>query len=172
MAEEIINKVAQSGILTLDLEGYYPKEEIIGFDIKPLLYMEMLLKEKDFRQQLKTMDWSAYEGKAVAIYCSADAIIPRWAYMLLAVYLQPVTAAIYVGTVEELAMSLLIQKVKELDYTEFEGKRIIIKGCGPLNVSAAAYMEMTKNMLPFAQSIMYGEACSSVPVYKKKKVAK
>lgn len=169
MAEEIINKVAQSGILTLDLEQYYPKEEVIGFDIKPLLYMEMLLKEKDFREQLKTMDWSVYEGRAVALYCSTDAIIPRWAYMLLAVYLQPLASALYVGTVEDFAMSLLIQKVKELDFKEFEGKRVIIKGCGELNVSASAYMEMTKDLLPFAQSIMYGEACSSVPVYKKKK---
>lgn len=169
MEEEIINKVAQSGILTLDLEEYYPKEEIVGFDIKPLLFMEMLLKEKDFREQLKTMDWSAYEGKAVAIYCSADAIIPRWAYMLLAVYLQPITNTLFVGTVEEMASHLLLKKINGLDYLQYEGKRVIIKGCGDLDVSASAYMEITKNLLPFAQSVMYGEACSTVPVYKKKK---
>lgn len=168
MAEEIINKVAQSGIVTLDLEDYYPKLEVIGLDIKPWLFMEMLLKEKDFRQQLKQMDWSVFEGKAVAIYCSNDAIIPRWAYMLLAVYLAPIAARLYVGTPEAFTIELLNESIAHIDFPAYQGKKVVIKGCGDLEIGATAYVEITRQLLPYVQSIMYGEPCSTVPVYKKK----
>lgn len=166
--EEIINKVAQSGIITLDLETYYPTSEIIGLDIKPWLFMEMILKEKEFRQRLKEMDWTVYQGKAVAIYCSNDAIIPRWAYMLLTVYLVPIVSRLYVGTPEAFTMQLLNEAISTLDFPSYAGKKIVIKGCGDREVGAAAYAEITRLLLPYAQSIMYGEPCSTVPVYKKK----
>lgn len=169
MEEEIINKVAQSGIITIDLEDYYPKTPIVSFDIKPLLFMEMLLKEKDFRQQLKEMDWAPYADKIVAIHCSSDAIIPRWAYMLLAIYLEPIAGAVYVGAPDEIAARLLLEEIQKIEVADFEGKRMVIKGCGDLSIGAEAYLLITQKLLPVAQSIMYGEPCSTVPVYKKKK---
>lgn len=169
MEEDIIvNKVAESGIITIDLEDFYPREEIMGIDIKQWLFMDMLLKEKAFRQSLKENDWTIYQAKSVAIYCSTDAIIPRWAYMLLATYLSPVAADIFIGTPEQMAMHLIENKILELDLNQYQDKRIILKGCGKKDVNAAVYFAMTRRLLPRVQSIMYGEACSSVPVYKRK----
>jgi len=169
MEDIIINKVAESGIITIDLEDFYPKKEIIGIDIKQWLFMEMLLKEKPFRQSLKENDWTIYQGKLVAIYCSTDAIIPRWAYMLLATYLTPLAAETYIGTPDQMAMHLILRQVQDLDLTPYQDKRIILKGCGKKDVNEAVYFTMTRRLLPHVQSIMYGEACSSVPVYKRKK---
>ena len=166
---EIINRVAESGIITIDLEDFYPTEEIAELDIKPFLFMEMLLKEKDFRQQLKDYDWTRFQHKNVAVFCSVDTIIPKWAFMLAANYLQPVARRIFAGTKEELAEQIILEKIqREIQPEEFTDKRIVIKGCGEKEISARIYLEITTLLLPFAKSIMYGEACSSVPVYKKR----
>ena len=165
----IINKVAESGIITIDLEEFYPTEEIIGVDLKQWLFMDMLLKEKEFRQSLKDNDWAVYQDKLVAVYVSTEAIIPRWAYMLLASYLRPVAKQVFIGTPKEMAMQLVASAVEQLDPTEYQDKRIILKGCGKKDISETVYFRMTEKLLPHVQSIMYGEACSSVPVYKRRK---
>jgi hypothetical protein len=168
MNDEIVNKVATSGLITIDLEQYYPKEEIILFDIKPYLFMELILKEKNFREALQQTDWLQYKNKIVAITCSTDAIIPAWAYMLIASYLQLLAQDIILGSREEAIKQTILKKINEIVVSEFQGTRVIIKGCGDVNIDAAAYMEITKMLLPVVKSIMYGEACSNVPVYKKK----
>ncbi|HEY0299480.1 MAG TPA: DUF2480 family protein [Arachidicoccus sp.] len=168
METEIINKIAASGIVTIDLEKYYPNQPIVGFDLKPLLFMEMILKEKDFRQQLKETDWTQYQHRYVAVYCSCDAIIPRWAFMLVATYLQPFAKDFIAGTENDLINKLMTQNIGTIDFIDFQDRRVVIKGCGDLDVSALAYLEITKRLLPYAQSIMYGEPCSTVPVFKRK----
>jgi hypothetical protein len=168
MPEEIINKVASSGIITIDLEDYYPKEEIVVLDIKPYLFRELILKEKDFRDALQKTDWTKYQNKIVAVICSVDAIIPAWAYMLIATYLQPLAKNIIIGDEKEAIKQNILNKINEIDSSGYNEKRLIIKGCGDVFIDAAAYMEITKKLLPVAKSIMYGEACSNVPVYKKK----
>lgn len=168
MSEPLINKVAESGLVTLDLEQFYPREETAVFDLKDHLFMGMILKEKDFREGLKQLDWLAYAGKYVALCCSADAIIPVWAWMLAASYLQPVAKDIVMGDEKELHKQLYLRNIGKIDVSEFEGKRMVIKGCGETPVGDYVYMEITKKLLPVAKSIMYGEPCSTVPVYKKK----
>ncbi|HSZ86420.1 MAG TPA: DUF2480 family protein [Puia sp.] len=168
MAEEIINKVASSGIITIDLEDYYPKEEIAVFDIKPYLFRELILKEKDFREALQKKDWIKYENKIVAVICSVDAIIPAWAYMLIATYLQPIAKDIIIGDEKEVIKQNILKRIDTININDYNEKRLIIKGCGDVFIDSAAYMEITKKLLPVAKSIMYGEACSNVPVYKKK----
>ncbi len=168
MNEEIINKVAGSGLLTLDLADWYPKEEIVLFDLKPYLFMEAILKEKEFRASLQNIDWPAYQGKIVAVTCTADAIIPLWAYMLVAVYLEPLAAAIVMGDRETALQQVFLSRINTIDEQEYADKRVIVKGCGDLPVGANAYMEIARRLRPVVKSIMYGEACSNVPVYKKK----
>lgn len=168
MSEVFVNKVAESGILTLDLEQYLPKEEIAVFDIKGYLFMELILKEKDFRAALQSLDWSVYEGKNVAVTCSADAIIPVWAYMLITVYLQPVAKEVFFGTEEEMKKALLLRNIAELSAADFTDKRVVVKGCGDVEIGPFAYLEATKKLRPVAKSIMYGEPCSTVPIFKKK----
>ncbi|HEV7332666.1 MAG TPA: DUF2480 family protein [Flavisolibacter sp.] len=167
MSEAIVNKVAQSGLITLNLEDYLPAGEMVTFDLKDYLFMGLILKEKDFREALKNLDWSQYSGKNVAITCTADAIIPLWAYMLVTTYLQPVTSAIYVGTEEEMHKHLFLKNITAIDATALADKRIVVKGCGDVPVGAFAYAELTRHLLPHVKSIMYGEPCSTVPVYKK-----
>ena len=168
MAEEIINRVAASALDELDLEDYYPKEEIVTFDLKPFLFMELILKEKDFREALKNTDWSIYQGKVVAVTCSADAIIPMWAYMLVSTYLQPVAADVVFGDADTALKQLFLKKISSIDVNQFLDKRVVVKGCGNLPVGEYAYLEITKVLRPVAKSIMYGEACSTVPIFKKK----
>ena len=171
MEDQIINKVAASGIVTIDLGDYHPKDSAIAeFDLKPFLFMEMILKEKDFRRQLKDTDWTQYKDKHVAVFCSSDAIIPRWAYMLVTTYLQPQAKDIVAGTKNDIINALMIRNLETIDYTAFTSARVVIKGCGDTDISAAAYLEITKRLLPYAQSIMYGEPCSTVPVFKRKNV--
>ncbi|MEO9211125.1 MAG: DUF2480 family protein [Ginsengibacter sp.] len=170
MDNPIINKVAQSAIITLDLEKYYPQGEMIVFDMKPHLFMKMILKEKDFREALKDLDWNQYENKNVGITCSADAIIPLWAYMLVTTYLQPVAKDIVFGNEETLFQTLFLKNLQEINAKEYKEKRVVIKGCGDKAIPASAYIEITKMLRPFAKSIMYGEPCSTVPVYKAPKV--
>lgn len=168
MSEPIINKVADSGIITLDLEKYYPKGENVVFDLKGFLFMEMILKEKDFREALKKTDWSIYKDKNVAITCTADAIIPVWAWMLVVSYLQPEAREIVMGDEKELHKNIFLKNISAIDVNEFEGKKVVIKGCGEIPIADYVYMEITKRLRPVAQSIMYGEPCSTVPVFKKR----
>lgn len=168
MSETFINKVTESALITLNLEEYYPKAKIEVFDIKSYLFMGLILKEKDFREALKNLDITVYEGKYVAITCSADAIIPMWAYMLIGSLLQPVATDLYYGTEEQFRQHLLLQAIAALPASEYEDKRVVIKGCGELPISEAAYLAATKLLRPVVKSIMYGEPCSTVPIFKKK----
>jgi hypothetical protein len=168
MSEEIINKVAQSALTTLDLETYFPKDEVVVFDLKPLLFMEMIIKEKDFRASLLATDWNVYADKQVTVTCSADAIIPMWAYMLVASYLQPVAADVFFGTTDEATREIFMRRLRTIDVGAFADKRVVIKGCGELGIGPFAYLEITKLLRPVVKSIMYGEPCSTVPIYKKK----
>jgi hypothetical protein len=166
--EPIVNKVAESGILTLDLEEFYPKGEIAVFDLKDHLFMGLILKEKDFRAALQTMDWSAYRDKYVAVTCSADAIIPIWAYMLIASYLQPVAKDVVVGDEKTLINTLFVKNIAAFKGEDFLDQRVVVKGCGDIQIPETAYLEITSKLRPYAKSIMYGEPCSTVPIFKKK----
>jgi len=168
MSEPIINKVAESGLVTLDLEQWYPRGERIVFDLKDHLFMGMILKEKEFREALKNTDWTAYEGKDVALYCSADAIIPVWAWMLAAAYLQPVAREIVMGDEKELHKQLYLKNLASINPADYTDKRVVVKGCGDTPIEDYVYMEITRRLRPVAKSIMYGEPCSTVPVYKRK----
>jgi hypothetical protein len=168
MAEEIINKVASSALLQVDLEEFYPKDEVVLFDLKPHLFMELILKEKDFREGLQKLDWSVYQNKIVAVTCTADAIIPVWAYMLIATYLEPVAAQVIFGDEKTAIKQVFLQNIDKIDAEQFSDKRVVVKGCGDLPIEEFAYMEITKKLRPVAKSIMYGEPCSTVPIYKRK----
>ncbi len=168
MSEVFQNKVAESGIITLDLEQYYPQEETAVFDMKDHLFMGLILKEKDFREALKNMDWEIYRDKNAAVTCSADAIIPVWAYMLVSAALEPVAVNVVFGTKEEIQQQLLLANIAAIDTQQFTDKRVVIKGCGEIPISEAAYLQITRQLRPVAKSIMYGEPCSTVPIYKKK----
>jgi hypothetical protein len=168
MSDTIVNKVANSGLITIDLENYLPPGEVVTFDLKDHLFMGLILKEKDFREALKNLDWSVYQDKYVAITCTADAIIPAWAYMLVVTYLQNIAKDVYVGTSTEMQKHLLLKNIAAIDVNEFADQRIVIKGCGDASIESFAYAEVTKVLLPVVKSIMYGEPCSTVPVFKKK----
>ena len=168
MQETIVNKIAESGLVTLDLEEYYPKEEIVVFDLKAHLFMGLILKEKDFRAALQNIDWSQYQSKNVALTCSADAIIPMWAYMLVASYLRPFANEIIFGNKETVISALILKNLSKINGEEFTDKRIVVKGCGDVQIPESAYIEIISKLRPYAKSIMYGEPCSTVPIYKKK----
>ncbi len=167
MSETFVNKVSESGIVSLNLEDYFPRQGIQIFDMKDYLFMGLILKEKDFREALKTIDLASYENKIVALTCSADAIIPIWAYMLAASVLQPVASQVIFGNEEEAVKAALLKNISLLNVAEFADQRVVIKGCGELPITESAYIEITKMLRPVAKSIMYGEPCSTVPVYKK-----
>lgn len=168
MSEEMVNKVAESGLISFDLEEYYPKGEIKTFDLKAYLFMELILKEKDFRAALQTTDWNVYQDANVAITCSADAIIPMWAYMLVASHLQPFAKEIVFGDEKKLVSTLLFKNLASVKGEEYTDKRVVVKGCGEVEIPESAYVEITNKLRPFVKSIMYGEPCSTVPIYKKK----
>lgn len=168
MSDAIINKVAESGLIELDLEKYYPEGEIVSFDLKHYLFRELILKEKDFREALKQLDASVYKDKLIAVYCSTDAIIPAWAYMLVASALQPYAKEIVCGDESFLHKTIFLRNINAIDINEFADKRIVVKGCGDHPIGEFAYLEITKLLRPVAKTIMYGEPCSTVPVFKKK----
>ncbi len=165
--EEIVNRVARSPLITFDLEDIYSPGERVLFDIKAHLYQGMILKEKDFRAFVKEHDWSQYQGKNVALTCSVDAIIPTWAYMLLCVNLEPYAHHLVLGDLQDLEKALYQKALNAIDPEDFRDKKVVIKGCGKLPVPESAYIEITRLLRPVAKSIMYGEPCSTVPLYKK-----
>jgi len=167
MKETIVNKVKKSPLITFNLEEYYTEGERILLDIKDQLFRGLILRERDFRAFVKAQDWSQYEGKYVAITCSADAIVPMWAYMLLATKLEPYAAYVCFGTLDQLEVELFKQALSKIDLSQFEQKPVVIKGCSNKPVPIAAYVEITRLIRPYARSIMYGEPCSTVPLYKK-----
>ncbi|MDI9868314.1 MULTISPECIES: DUF2480 family protein [Flectobacillus] len=166
--DPIINKVASSGLVTLDLEDYYHQGERVIYDLKDNLFMGMILKEKDFREFLKNHDWSIYEGKNVAVICSEDAIIPTWAYMLLALKLSPFANAVVYGNLEQLEDKLYFDAIAKINPLDYADARVVVKGCSKVPVPTSAYVEITQKLMPHAKSLMFGEPCSTVPLYKKK----
>lgn len=168
MDETIINKVTESGLVTLDLEEYYPRDEIVLFDLKDYLFMGLILKEKDFREALKNHDWEKYRNKYVAVACTVDAIIPPWAYMLVISYLEPIARDAMMGDEKEIYKAVFLKNIRSIDIKQFADQRIVVKGCGERKVEDFAYLEITKLLRPVARTIMYGEPCSTVPVYKRK----
>ena len=165
---EIVNKVANSALEVFDLEDYYPKGIRSQIDISLWLLEGLLLKEKDFRAHLQEHDWSQYQDQFVAINCSTDAIFPAWASILVAIQLAPFAKKIVNGTIEDLDATLYEELLSKMDYSAYENKAVIIKGCSKKPVPVRAYLLAAKNLQPFARSIMYGEACSAVPLFKKK----
>ncbi len=165
--EPIVNRVANSPLITFNLEEYYHQGERVVYDIKDNLFQEMILREKDFRAFVKEHDWSQYEGKNVALACSVDAIVPTWAYMLLASKISPYAHRVVFGTIEELESALFQEALSQIDFSTFQDKKIVVKGCSNVPVPTQAYVEVTARLRPFAASIMYGEPCSTVPIYKK-----
>lgn len=168
MADEIINKVAQSKLVTFDLEDYYPKGERKVLDLKDWLYEGIILREKEFRAFLSEYDWEQYSNAFVALTCSTDAIVPGWAYMLVTTKLQPYAKRIVQGSLVDLETSLYQAIISDLDVSAYAGTPVIIKGCSHKPVPPNAYLLLTEKLMPVAKSIMYGEACSSVPLFKRK----
>jgi Protein of unknown function (DUF2480) len=168
MTGEIVNKVASSQLETIDLENFYPKEEIKTLDLKSFLFMELIIKEKDFREMVQKTDWSVYQGKIVSIGCSVDAVIPVWVYMLLVSHLQPYATDIIMGDEAEASRQTVVKRIEGMDISDYVEKRVVVKGCGDKPIDDFAYLEIMKKLRPVAKSVMYGEPCSTVPIYKKK----
>jgi hypothetical protein len=164
----IVNKVEKSGIITLDLEAIIPEGEISYIDIKDNLFQGLILREKDFRQWVKENDWTPYENNIVSIYCSVDAIVPTWAYMLVTTALNNIASEVYFCKPDELALVRAERLTGKLDFSQYADKRIVIKGCGDREIHSHAFVSLTERLLPLAKTIMYGEPCSTVPVYKKR----
>lgn len=167
MPDQIVNRVANSKLVVIDLEDFYPKEPLVIFDIKDWLFEGLVLREKDFREYVKNHDWSKYKDQYIALTCSTDAIIPSWAYMLLTTQIGSFAKKVLIGNLEVLETSIYQDIISNLDVSEFKDKPIIIKGCSNKPVPENAYLLLTSKLLPIAKSIMFGEACSSVPLFKR-----
>ncbi|HOY19652.1 MAG TPA: DUF2480 family protein [Haliscomenobacter sp.] len=168
MEEMLVNRVANSGLTTINLEDFFPTGEIAHFDLVDYLFMGLILKEKDFREALKNHDWTQYQGKVLLVYCSNDSIIPVWAYMLVATYAEPFAKDIFQGDLENYYKAAYNRALSHIDPASYAGQRIVIKGCSDKPVPPAAYLELTRVLKPHVLSIMYGEPCSTVPIYKRK----
>jgi hypothetical protein len=168
MSETINNKVADSGIVSIDLASLLPANEIVLFDIKPYLFMELILKEKEFRAALNSIDWSFYQDKVVGIVCSTDAIIPMWANMLIVSALNSFAAAVYFGDENKIREQQLLENIAKINANDYNNQRVVIKGCGETPIGESAYIAITQKLRPEVKSIMYGEPCSTVPVFKRK----
>lgn len=168
MSDTIQNRVADSGLITLDPASFLPKQEVVPFDLKDYLFMGAILKEKDFREAMTSLDPTTFTGKPVAVYCSADAIIPMWAYMLVSSKLTPVASLVYAGTPDELRKKIFLDNLDAINAADFTDQRVVVKGCGDEPIGEWAYLEITRRLQPVVKSLMYGEACSAVPVYKRK----
>jgi len=167
--EGIVNKVANSSLVNFNLEDYYTEGKRVAFDIAPFLWQELVIKEKDFRKQVKAYNWKAFEGDLIAIHCSSNAIIPTWAYMLIALSLEPFASKVCFGSLQDLERELLLEKLSPIDFSSYSNKKVIIRGCSNKPIPEFAYTYVALKLKPFAQSIMFGEACSSVPLFKQKK---
>lgn len=168
MEEEIINRVANSGLVSIDLEDLVEAREKVQIDIKDQLFQGLLLREKDFREFIKSHDWSRYKDCNVAVHCSTDALVPAWAYMLVAQALQPYAHFVAFGNLRELDGQLFQEAIDRLKPEDYAGQRVVIKGCSDREVPVSAYVAITRKLTPVVKSIMYGEPCSTVPVFKKK----
>ncbi|MGI4021726.1 MAG: DUF2480 family protein [Janthinobacterium lividum] len=168
--ENIVNKVAQSGLVTFDPASLYPIGERVLYDIKDNLFHGLMLREKDFREFIKEHDWSQYHNKNVAVTCSADAIVPTWAYMLLANKLVPYAQKVVFGDLNTLETVLFEEAISNMDLEKFRDQRVVIKGCGDISVPESAYVSLTFRLTSVVKSILYGEPCSTVPVYKRKEL--
>ncbi|MEN8124697.1 MAG: DUF2480 family protein [Bacteroidota bacterium] len=168
MSRQIVNKVANSKLVTIDLEEFYPEGERVMLDIKKWLFQEQILKEREFREALKNNNWSNYQNKFVALTCSIDAIIPSWAYLLITIYLSPYAKKIVVGNFEQLETSIFQDIITKLPLKQFENKPVIIKGCSQKEIPHTAYTFLVTRLLPVVKSLMFGEACSNVPLFKTK----
>lgn len=168
--DEIINKVEKSGLITLDLEDFYPKEPRMLFDLKDYLYEGLVLREKEFRENLSKLDWKMYENAYVAVTCTSDAIVPSWSYLLIANHLTGVAKLISFGTLEDLERDIFTEIIDKMDVDNYNDKKIIIKGCSRKPVPQNAYLQLIQKLKPIASSLMFGEACSTVPIFKKKKL--
>jgi len=166
--DEIRNKVAESGLITLSLEDYYPRAKRMNLDIAPWLYEGIMLREKEFRAHLKEHDWLQYKEACVAVYCSEDAIIPQWAYMLIGTYLEDLAKRVVYGSLEQLEMLLMEESLAAIDWDQYKDKRVIIKGCGDLPIPPQSYLSIAMHLKPRVKSLLFGEACSTVPIYKNK----
>ncbi|CAL68069.1 DUF2480 family protein [Christiangramia forsetii] len=169
MAEEILNRVAQSKLITFNLEDHYPKGQRFVFDLSQWFHEGFVLREKEFRDQAKEHDWSQYNDQFIALGCSTDAIVPAWAYMLISSYLEPFAKKVVIGDLEMLESHLYQEIIDNLDVSDLEGKAVIVKGCSNKPVPKNAYIFLINKLQPVVKSLMYGEACSSVPLYKKPK---
>jgi hypothetical protein len=164
----LVNRVTQSALITLDLEQYFVKdEEVVFIDLKDFLFKGLILREADFRETVKKTDWSQYKNKYVALYCSTDAIIPMWAYMVLSAEITPHAADVICSKAEKAADIFLLRALAKLDMEQFKDQRIVIKGCGDRQVPDSAFVQITQQLTNVARSVMYGEPCSTVPVFKK-----
>lgn len=166
--EKFVNKVAASGLITLNLEDYFHKGERLVYDIKDNLFHGLMLKEQDFRAFIKEHNWEQYQDKNIAITCSTDAIVPTWAYMLLANKMKPFANEIVFGSLETLEAVLYSKAFAQIDLQSFANERVVIKGCADIEVPVTAYVEITALLTPIVKSLMYGEPCSTVPIYKRK----
>ena len=166
-SEEIRNKVDESGLITFNLEDHYQVGDRKVFDLKEFLFEGLILREKDYREALKTFDWSVYQDTLVNLECTADAIVPQWAFMLASTYLQPVVKRVVMGTSETLETALYQESLADLDLEQFRDERVIVKGCSKYPVPTSAYVEFVAKLRPIAKSVMYGEACSTVPLFKR-----
>jgi hypothetical protein len=166
--EELVNRVAQSGLVTLDPASFYPPGERVIYDIKENLFHGLILREKDFREFIKEHDFTQYQDKNVGITCTADAIVPAWAYMLLANRMAPYAREVVFGDAEVLETVLFDKMMAQADFEQYRDQRIVLKGCGDIPVPVSAYVELTKKLTPLAKSLMFGEPCSTVPIYKRK----
>lgn len=167
--QPLVNRVAASSLVTFNLEDHFPKSQVFQFDLEEYLFKGLILKEKDFRLAMKEYDWRALEGKMLAVYCSADAIVPTWAFMLVTSYATPFAQSVFFGTPEELIKHHYHTLIENLDLSHLKDRKVIVKGCSQKPVPISAYVELTRRLRPIAQSIMYGEPCSSVPIYKRPK---
>ncbi|MDZ7757620.1 DUF2480 family protein [Rhodohalobacter sp.] len=166
---EIVNKVKQSKLETVDLEKLAAGIEVQELDIKDFLFQELILKEKEYREKLEQHDWSQYDGVYLAVFCSTDAILPKWAFMLIVQYAYDYAEDVLFGNGEEVMEQLLTKKLSEVDWKQYQDKFVLLKGCSKMDISSDVYMEATKKLLPHVKKLMYGEACSNVPIYRQKR---
>lgn len=164
--EEIVNRVTNSSLITFDLETLHTPGERVVYDIKDHLFQGLILREKDFRAHVKDYSWTDYKDKLVSVVCTADAVVPTWAYMLLAVALKPYARRVFFGSVEEMERELFHEKLLSIDWEQYRGAKVVVKGCSDVHVPVSAYVEATSRLASVAASIMYGEPCSTVPIFK------